>query len=757
MIRTRSGCGMAALILAATAVSASAQQHSLPALIDAPVPPVGPATIARDPQGRATLRAIRAPQPLTIDGRLDEAIYETVPPAGGWIQQTPQPGAPVTEPTDVWVFFDDTSLYIGMYLHETHPERRIGTELRRDAQGLTNDDNVMLVLDTFYDRHNAFNFQVNSVGGFRDQFITDGAANGAWNTIWYVKTANAKDGWSFEMRIPFKSLRYAGAGPQVWGFNARRTTKWKNEMSYINPVPVAYGGPGINILSTAATLVGVETPSNTMNLELKPYGITSLTTDKTTARPFSNDPTANGGFDFKYGITRGLTADMTVNTDFAQVEEDVQQVNLTRFSLFFPEKRDFFLEGLGNFGFAGQGTGSNMDGVAEVPTLFFSRRIGLNNGSVIPVRLGGRVTGRAKGFEIGLLNIQTGEKPEARTASTNFTAARVRRQVLRRSNVGFITTMRSPGGPGTESFSGGVDANFRFYDNIENNLYFARTSEPRAGASDTVSYRARFGYVPDRYGIEIEQLKIGKDFAPEMGFVRRPDYRNSSASLRFSPRLKKHKHIRQFFWTYNLDYITNSASSQVENRNNQAEFAIDLHNSDRFSATYIDQYEFIPAAFTISPGVRIPRDRFNYETFRVSYTLGNQRKVAGTVSAQTGTLYNGDRTTVSYSGRLSFSPRFVMEPSVSFNRVSLPYGDFDANLLSTRIIVTPQPRMQVMSLLQWNQSAKTMTSSVRLRWEYIPGSDFFVVFTDGRNTPDSLNPGLLNRTLAVKLTRLLRF
>ncbi|MDO8794668.1 MAG: DUF5916 domain-containing protein, partial [Vicinamibacterales bacterium] len=674
-----------------------------------------------------------------------------------WIQQTPKPGAQATEPTDAWVYFDDSNLYISMLLHETHPERRIGTELRRDAQGLTNDDNIMLVLDTFYDRRNAFNFQVNSVGGFRDQLITDSAANGAWNTIWNVKKADAKDGWSFEMIIPFKSLRYTGSGPQVWGFNARRTTKWKNETSYINPNPVAYGGPGINILSTAATLVGVETPSNTMNLELKPYGIASLTTDKTAAKPFSNDPSANGGFDFKYGITRGLTADLTVNTDFAQVEEDVQQVNLTRFSLFFPEKRDFFLEGLGNFGFAGQGTGASNDGGAEVPTLFFSRRIGLNNGSVIPVRLGGRVTGRAKGFEIGFLNIQAGDKPEARTESTNFTAARVRRQILRRSNVGFITTMRSPGSQGKESFAGGVDANFRFFDNIESNTYFSTTSDPRTGATDTSSYRARFAYVPDRYGIDVEHLKIGKDFSPEVGFVRRPDYRNSSAALRFSPRLKKNKRIRQLFWTYNFDYTTNSKASQIENRNNAAEFAVDFHSSDRLAVTYTDQYEFIPAPFTISPGVRIPRAEYNYETFKVSYTLGNQRKVAGTVSAQTGTLYNGDRTTFSYSGRLSFSPRFVMEPGIQFNSVKLPYGDFSANLLTTRVIVTPGPRMQLASLLQWNASADTLTSSVRFRWEYIPGSDFFVVFTDGRNAPGALNPGLLNRTLAVKLTRLLRF
>ena len=749
--------GVAAVVLAATVATASAQQHQLPALIDAPPPPVAPATIARDAQNRATLRAVRLTAPMKIDGKLDEAIYSSVPPAGDWIQQTPKPGAPATELTDTWIFFDDSNLYISMLLHETHPERRIGTELRRDAQGLTNDDNIMLVIDTFYDRHNAFNFQVNSVGGFRDQLIMDGAANGAWNTIWNVKVADAKDGWSLEMIIPFKSLRYTGSGPQVWGFNARRVTKWKNETSYINPVPVAFGSPGINILATAATLVGVETPSNTMNLEVKPYVIGSLTTDKTAAKPFSNDPTGNAGFDFKYGITRGLTADMTVNTDFAQVEEDVQQVNLTRFSLFFPEKRDFFLEGLGNFGFAGQGTGASSDGTAEVPTLFFSRRIGLNNGSVIPVRVGGRLTGRARGFEIGLLNIQAGEKPEARTEGTNFSALRIRRQVLRRSNVGFITTMRSPGSRGTESFAGGMDANFRFFDNIEANSYWSTTSDPRAGASDTQSYRGRIAYTPDRYGIELEHLKIGKDFSPEVGFVRRPDYRNSSAALRFSPRLKKNKRVRQLLWNYNLDYITNSKASQVENRNNQVDFSVDFHNSDRLTFVYLDQYEFIPNAFTISPGVRIPRAQYNYDTYRVSYTMGNQRKVAGTIQAQTGTLYNGDRHAVSFNGRLSFSPRFVMEPGIQFNKVTLPYGNFSANLLTTRIIVTPGPRMQLASLLQWNASADTLTSSVRFRWEYIPGSDFFVVFTDGRTVPGALNPGLQNRTMAVKLTRLLRF
>src|SRR5262249_29429137 len=207
--------------------------------------------------------------------------------------------------------------------------------------------------DTFYDRRNAFSFEVNAVGGFKDQLIVDALANTAWNTVWDVKVADAPGGQSFEMVIPFKSLRYGGAGPQVWGFNVRRMTRWKYETSYLNPVPVSYGLNAVNVLSTAATIVGIETPPRSMNLELKPYAISSLTTDGAAAVPTSNQGSATAGIDFKYGLTRSLTADVTVNTDFAQVEEDVQQVNLTRFSLFFPEKRDFFLEGLGNFGFGG--------------------------------------------------------------------------------------------------------------------------------------------------------------------------------------------------------------------------------------------------------------------------------------------------------------------------------------------------------------------------------------------------------------------
>ena len=727
-------------------------------LIDAPPPPVAPVTIARDGQNRATIRATRIPGPLTIDGRLDEEVYRMIPAGTGFIQQTPNPGEPATETTDFWIFFDNDNVYISMLLHETHPERRVSTERRRDANGLSNDDNLMIVLDTFYDRRNGFNFNVSAVGGMRDQVISDGATITAWDTVWDVRVADAGSGWSFEMAIPFKSLRYKGGGPQVWGFNARRLTKWKNEFSFLNPNPVGYGNVGIHQLSTAATLVGIETPAQSLNLEVKPYALSSVTMDRTTGSATDKDSSADVGIDFKYGLTRGLTADVTVNTDFAQVEEDIQQVNLTRFSLFFPEKRDFFLEGQGSFGFGGQGEGFSGNVTSDVPTIFFSRRIGLSAGEPVPVRVGGRVTGRVAGYELGVLNIQAGDKSEAGAVSTNFTAARVRRNILRRSNVGAIVTVRNPSMSGNYNVAFGADANLRFYRHIESNVYIARTVTEGLIGNDDQSYRARFAYNPDAWGLSLSHLKIGRQFNPEVGFVRRRDLRLSSATARYSPRLRDHSTIRQLTWETTLDYVTNSAATRVENRDLQGDFRVEFHNSDTMSLSYVTQYELLPADFRIAENVIVPAGGYDYHTIRMSYSLGTQRLVSGNVSAQHGSFFGGTRTNGSFTGRLSFSPRVAVEPGIELNRVDLPPGDFTAHLFSTRLVITPTPRMQITGLAQYNQGDDTVTSSARLEWEYTPGSEFFVVYSDGRDT-NALpgRPVLVNQTLAVKVTRLLRF
>ena len=570
------------------------------------------ASVTRDDRGSATVRAVRLTQPLRLDGRLDEEIYRTVPPIDGFLQQVPQEGAPATEPTEMWVFFDDENVYVAARCLDSQPERITANELRRDSNAIFQNDNFGVVLDTFFDQRNGYYFQTNALGALRDAAVSESGNNANWNTVWDVRTARFEQGYTVEMAIPFKSLRYRGGGAQTWGINARRVVTWKNESSMLNQVPASYSG-GWTQMAVAGTLEGLETPAQALNLELKPYAVSSMTTDRAARVPFTNDLNSSGGFDLKYGLTRALTADLTVNTDFAQVEEDLQQVNLTRFDVFYPEKRDFFLEGQGIFDFGGQAGFSAR--TATVPIMFFSRRVGLSNGQSVPVIAGGRLTGKAGKFDVGGLVITTNDKPEAGAVQTTFSATRVRRNILRRSSVGFIATSRSPAAAAPDlNTTAGVDADLRFYQNIQANLYWVRTSpQPRSGGGgpqpesgddgpaspnpqsgggggDDHSYRTRFLYGGDRYGFEVDRVFIGPNFNPEVGFVRRGNVAMNYASARFSPRLRRDRAVRQLTWQGELDYNTNAATGVLEDRALSGQFGIEFDSSDIVRITATRQY-----------------------------------------------------------------------------------------------------------------------------------------------------------------------
>jgi hypothetical protein len=712
------------------------------------------ATVTRDERGRATVRAIRLSAPLRFDGRLDDDVYRSVPPIDGFLQQVPQEGAPATEATEMWVLFDEDTLYIAARCLDSQPDRISANELRRDSNGIFQNDNFGVVLDTFLDQRNAYYFQTNAIGALRDASVTEGVNNSNWSTVWDVRTARSDDGYTVEMAIPFKSLRYRGAGPQTWGINVRRVVAWKNESSMLSRVPASFGNSWTQ-MSVAGTLVGLETPAQALNLELKPYAVSSLTTDRTARVPFSNDGKASAGLDVKYGLTRGLTADLTVNTDFAQVEEDLQQVNLTRFDLFYPDKRDFFLEGQGIFDFGGQASFNARS--STVPILFFSRRIGLSNGQSVPVIAGGRVTGKAGAYDVGGLVLATADKASAGAVQTTFSSVRVRRNILRRSSVGFITTGRSPGVLGADARStAGMDALLRFSDNVQANVYWARTSAEIPG-SDNTSYRARFAYTGDRYGFEADRVVVGPAFNPEVGFVRRSDAAMNFASARFSPRLRGSRLVRKLTWEAELDYVTDAAGERLEDRALAGRFGIEFNSSDDVQVTMTRQYERLPSDFTISRGVVVPAGPYSYQFLSVNYSLAQQRMVSGSASASHGSFYDGTRTTATYSGRIGASAHLAFEPNLTFNWVRLPVGDFTARLIGVRFIVAPTARLGFSSLTQFNPSAETVTSSVRMRWEYAPGSDLYVVYSDGRDTAARGLPTLMNRSFAVKATRLLRF
>ncbi|MDP3716507.1 MAG: DUF5916 domain-containing protein [Acidobacteriota bacterium] len=717
----------------------------------------GPAIVSRTANDHVTVRAVRVTEPLRIDGRLDESVYADVESITGFIQQEPQEGQPATEKTEAWILFDDVNLYISARNWNSQPEREIANELRRDNANILGNDNFTFVIDPLHDRRNGYLFQTNPLGALRDMTVTDDQQNSAWNGIWYVETGHFEHGWTMEVAIPFKSLRYSGSGPQTWGINLRRLVKWKNEFSYLSLVPAALGTVGVSRMASAATVVGIETPAESKNIEFKPYAVATSTTNRTATLPFDNDGDFNAGLDFKYGLTRSLILDATYRTDFAQVEEDLQQINLTRFSVFFPEKRDFFIEGQGIFDFGGVQAGNSP---GDVPLLFFSRQIGISQGQAVPVLGGARLTGRQGPFSIGVLNIQTDDQPSARAVSTNFSALRVKRNLLRRSNVGVMATRRGPaiGGTGAPSYTFGADATLLFFKSINVTSYYAMTSVPgRTGGNVTgTSYRGRFDYTDDRYGASAEHMLIDKTFAPEVGYVRRTDVRRSFGQARFSPRPRASAFVRKYTWQGGVEYVTDASATTLQSRDVSGLFRIDFQSSDQASIDLSREYELLPAPFVIAPGVVVPAGGYTDGTVRLGYTLGQQRKVSGRLSAATGTLYGGTKSVVSYSGRWGVVPQLSLEPSVALNWVSLPYGDFTARLVSSRFTITPSARMLISSLVQFNVDTQTLSSSARLRWEYTGGSELFVVYSDGRDTSATGFPLLQNRTFAVKATRLLR-
>ena len=717
--------------------------------------------MARNSEGRITLRATHLAEPIVLDGKLDDPAYSTVKPVTGFTEQEPDEGEPASEETEAWLFFDDRNFYVGVRCWDSHPERMIANEMRRDHMNILRNENVTLVLDTYYDRRNGFQFQVNLLGALRDVSVGDEGQsnNNDWNTVWDAKTSKFDQGWTVEIAIPFNSLRFKAVGAQVWSLNVRRMVIWKNETSFLAPIAAAHNVSGVYRFSDAATLVGVEVPGSNRNLELKPYAISSLTTNQKADEPFANDPDADFGFDVKYGLTSALIGDFTYNTDFAQVEEDQQQINLTRFNLLFPEKRDFFLEGQSIFAFGGA---SARGGGGLTPIMFFSRRIGLTEEGEDPIRVGGRLTGRAGKYRIGALNIQTrGVEDNPLIPATNFSVLRLRRDFLRRSDIGVIATYRdtSPTEDAGSNSVFGFDGNFAFFEALQLNTYYAvsRTPLEEGGTTedDNSSYTGKLDYGGDRYGLILEHLYVGEQFQPELGFLGREAFRRNYAQGRFSPRPRSIEAIRRFVWQADFDHITDPGG-RLETETIGALFRIEFENADRAQIDYTNYFEFLPEEFEIYDGVILPIGDYRYQDVRFSYTLGQQRAVPSTISYRTGSFYSGDRQEASFNGRVEISPKLSVEPRLSLNWVDLPEGSFDTRLGGVRVTYTFHPRMYVSSFIQYNSRSDSMSSSVRFRWEYQPGSDLFVVYSEGRDDL-SLEPFLANRTFAVKFTKLFRF
>ena len=764
-------CVVAAVVVAVAPASgqtaplggpAPAVDAGLPAL-DGPPAPVAPEVVTRDANGRTTIRVTRVTEPLRIDGALDEALYREVQPVTGLIQIEPRPGEAARLKTEFWIAFDNDNIYYAVRNWDDEPSGIIATEMLRDNNTIfAGNDVIAVMFDTFYDRRNAYAFNVNAIGGRQDGQISNNRQFSAdFNPVWDVGTGRFEGGWILEAAIPFKSLRYRPGRQQLWGFNLMRSRPATNEIAFLMRMPPGRSRAGMTQISLGATLVGIEAPPPSRNLEIKPYVTSSLTSDLNARPRISNDGDSDVGVDARYALTQGLSLAATVHTDFAQVEADEQQINLTRFSLFFPEKRDFFLENECVFNFGGVENGG-MGGGGDTPTLFYSRQIGLNAGRLIPIDAGGRVTGRVGRYTVGLVNMQTSDESLSLTPATNFSVVRVKRDILRNSSIGMIATNRSVRQTGTGTNQAyGMDGTFTFGANLIINSYWAKTATDGLSRNDDTSYRAQVDYPGDRYGIQVDHVGVGRNFNPEVGFVRRPDSRRTFGQFRFSPRPRANRSItrviRRFSYTASVTHIENGAG-RLESRDRSAEFAIEFQSADRFSINYTNLYEFLPAPFRIAPGVILPVGGYDFGNVEVAYSMGTQRSKAINLSLERGTFYNGHRTILGFNrGRYQFGYQFFLEPSYSINRVNLVQGDFTTHLAGTRVTYTMTPQMFTSALVQYNSGSNAVSVNARLRWEYQPGSELFVVYNESRDTRATAFPDLTNRAFIVKVNRLFRF
>ena len=488
----------------------------------------------QSPDGRRTVSAVEAHAPIVLDGALDEEVWRAAEPAGEFVQAEPHEGEPATELTEVRLAFDRDAIYIGVVCHDTDPAGAIINDIRKDFVA-GEQDSFEVILDTFADRRNGFVFVTNAAGAKSDtQIANEGRdVNTSWDAVWTVATRRDAGGWSAEIRIPFKTLRFQRGADRVWGVNFSRRIRRKNEIDYWSRVPRVYN---LYRAGFGGTLTGLPDASEGRNLRIKPW----IAADST--RPVAGaafDAGAHAGLDLKYGVTPSLTLDVTAKPDFAQAEADEQQVNLTQFSLYYPEKREFFLENSGTFYFGDIPRESRLGNNRFSPPeeemlLFFSRRIGLTGGGQpIPIDAGARLTGRAGAYGVGLMTIQT--DPDGSAPGDNYTVLRGRRDVLGTSDVGAIFLSRQSTASGDYNRVYGADANFRFFRALSLNGFLAKSETPGVVGGE-LSGKGSIVWNDNFVHTQYSLLSVGDNFRDDIGFVKRTGIRKHFADFGVRPR-----------------------------------------------------------------------------------------------------------------------------------------------------------------------------------------------------------------------------
>ena len=711
------------------------------------------------------LPAVRATSTITLDGRLDEPGWVNAPVAKDFIQNDPKEGEPATFDTEVRLLYDDDALYIGMFAKDETPSGIIINELRKDFNPGSG-DSFQVVIDTFQDERNGYQFAVNPAGAKWDsQMSNEGRdQNSNWDGVWDVGTRVGEDGWYAEIRIPFRTLKFTQASQQTWGINFQRRLRRLNENSYWSPIPRIHQLSRVSMAGTLEDLQGLR-PGN--NLRVKPYALASANR----VRQGSTTGDFDYGADVKYGVTSGLTWDFTYNTDFSQVEADEQQVNLTRFSLFFPEKRDFFLEnsGIYQFGVGSAGGGGGGGGGRQNPSqdmiLFFSRRIGLSSSAnAIPILGGTRLTGRAGGFSIGALNIQqraeTLDDDTVVTPSTNFTALRLRRDIFAQSDIGVMLLNKDVSG-GSFNRVVGTDANFRFFQNLDVNFAGAKTFSPTAAVpseGDDWYSKSSFNFRTNRLEMRGGYQTIGERFNNEMGFVPRRGVNNGELHVgaRFRPQWSWTRGwLRETYPHWQVENFTRREGG-LESRYMDWHWPLTFHNSSFVEVGINPNVEVLSSAFTINSrrNIQVLPGRYEFNEYFVLANTNAAAPVSFNTRYSIGDFYDGYRRGYTIGTTVRANEHFNVSGNVQFNDIDLPQGAFTTTLLTGRINYFLNTKVFFNALLQYNTDAEQWSSNVRFNVIHRPLSDIFIVYNERR---ESRSGDLIDRALIAKMTYLIAF
>lgn len=709
------------------------------------------------PDGRLQIQAVEAKEPVRIDGTFDDEVWERAEPVSGFVQAEPRDGEPATEATEMRVAYDVDNLYIAAYCRDSEPDGIVVNNIRRDFQE-GDQDSFAVIIDTFSDRRNGYLFITNPEGARSDQQIAGEGRerNASWDAVWFVRTRRVADGWTIEMAIPFRSLRFDRGGTPSWGINFSRRIRRKNEIDYWSPVPRSYD---VTRLSMAGNLVGLPAVDPGRNLRVKPYVLGSSVRE-TGAGGF--DGKADVGVDLKYGVTSAMTLDVTLRPDFAQAEADQQQVNLTQFSQFYPEKRDFFLENSGIF-YVGDAARNNRVHLNPRPDtdllMFFSRRIGLTRGGVpIPILGGARMTGQASGLAIGVLNIQTRE--EGSIPANNYTVVRVRKNILANSDIGAIFMNREATGRANDfNRVYGVDSYLRLFGNLDWSAYFVKTASPdvtegQNAVRTSLNWEGRFFHGKGGF------MTIGERFNNEMGYYRRSGARKYflDTGIRPRPKALQRRGIRELHPHVVHSYYTDLSGRMVgKSFHNGLTFF--LNNGGYSQISFNQKSEVItgplrlhPDATPLSPG------QYDWDEFAYQVQSDPSRVLSASATVTWGDMWGGDQSSV--SAGIDVRPHYKFSASLDLRRTRITYGDrpdrnFTAQLWTMRANYSFNTNMFVDSLVQYNHDYDQFNANVRFNFIHRPLSDLFIVFNEQRfMTEDAVPAG---RGFVVKFTRMLAF